>query len=74
MGVRSNISRRGLFRMTLQTFLLNRAIALPVVDAHPLDVDRIAGRKVSGDPHRACPALSCKSVRKPALDSHILPG
>jgi hypothetical protein len=48
MGVRSDISRRGLFRMTLQTVLLNWAAALPVVNAHPLDVDRIASRNVSG--------------------------
>lgn len=48
MGARSNFSRRGLFRMTLQTLLLNRVVALPAVDAHPLDVDRIASRSVSG--------------------------
>lgn len=34
--------------MTLQTLLLNRAVALPVVDARLLDVDRIASRNVSG--------------------------
>ena len=48
MSDRSNFSRRGLIRIALQTFLLNRAAALPVADAHPLDVDRIAGRSVSG--------------------------
>ena len=48
MGVWSNISRRGLFHMTLQTLLLNRAVASPLVDARLLDVDRIAGRNVSG--------------------------
>ena len=48
MGARSNMSRRRLFRMALHTLLLKRAVALPVVDAGPLDVERIAGRNVSG--------------------------
>ena len=34
--------------MTLQTLLLKPAVALPIVDARPLDVDRIASRNVSG--------------------------
>ncbi len=48
MGAWSDISRRGLFRTALQIFLVNRSAALPVVDTRPLDVDRIAGRNVSG--------------------------
>lgn len=48
MGARSNISRRGLFRLALPAILLKRAVASPAIDAHPLDVDRIASQNVAG--------------------------
>lgn len=48
MKVSSNVSRRGLFHLAFQTFLLLRAAALPAVHARSLDVDRIAKRNASG--------------------------
>ena len=74
MSVWSNVSRRGLLRLALQTFLLGRAAGWPTVQARSLDVDRIATRNLAGARALYFRRYRVHDYDQPALDSLILQG